>query len=176
MLCVGIDLAARHSAAVAVDETGTVILESTLDTGPAEKPPNPFPKARVLAEWWVPFLSGCRSVEASHDGLYFVIEDIPPHGMVDPKPALKLQGALVAFMVLDQIECHVIYAKTWQDYFGYSKKAHGNSKAWAKDLAITLKYTPGMTWAEGTKTLAKQREDLTDARALAEWLRLQITG
>ena len=171
MLFTGIDLASRHSAAVTVDEAGTVILESTLDTGPGEKPPNPFVKVRALAPWWVSLQSALAGYEN-----YFVVEDIPPHGMVDPKPALRLQGALLSMMVLDDIECHVIHASVWQTYFGYSKKAHGNSKKWAEDLCTTLKYTPGMSWPEGTKTLAKQREDLRDGRCLAEWLRLQIVG
>ncbi len=173
MLLVGIDLASRHSAAVGVDQDGTVFLESTFDSGPASKPPNPFAPARLLAGWWTELSTSAAEAD---DEVYWVIEDIPPHGMVNPKPALKLQGALIGFMVLHGIECHVIPAKTWQDYFGYTKKEFGNSKTWAKDLAVTLGYTAPAEWPSGVKTKAKEREDLTDARCLAEWLKIMVAG
>lgn len=167
MRFVGIDLAERHSAAVIVNEHGTPIYETVLDTGPKENPPNPFAKSNKLAQWWVT-LEG----HAWHDleETIWVVEDIPPH-MMDPKPVLKLQGSLIGYMVLSDITAHLIRAIEWQQHFGYSKKVHGDSKKWATAECEARGYTPGQTMEPGTKILAKPKTDLRDAFLLAEWLR-----
>lgn len=168
MRFVGIDLAERHSAAVILDSKGAVLFESVLDTGPKEKPPNPFGKAEKLAEWWVALEEAACALDEP-GGVVWVVEDIPPH-MMDPKPVLKLQGALIGFMVLSQISAHLIRAIEWQQYFGYSKKEHGDSKKWATAQCEMRGYEPGQT-LPGVKVLAKPKTDLRDAYLLAEWLR-----
>lgn len=169
MKFVGIDLAERFSAAVCIDSDGTVLHESLLDTGPKEKPPNPFAKARALAPWWVDLWSATGGSDT-----YVVIEDIPPH-LMDPKPVLKLQGGLLMCLVLEGIESHLIRAKDWQDYFGYSKKEHGDSKKWAAKMCADFGYVPGVTMP-GVKVLAKPTTDLRDAYLLARWLRDACLG
>lgn len=168
MQFVGIDLAERMSAVVAVDENGTPFYEATLDTGKKENVPNPFAKAKLLHPWVEDMLAhvGTKDEEA-----IFVIEDIAPH-MMDPKPVLKLQGALIGFLTLHGIEAHLITAQVWQKDFGYvSKKQHGDSKKWAMAQCEARGYVAGQTLPPGTKILAKPKTDLRDAYLLAEWLR-----
>lgn len=172
MRFVGIDLAERHSAAVVLHEDGTVLHETVLDTGPKKTPPDPFGKAVIMAHWWTELEAATYT---DVDERIWVIEDIPPH-MMDPKPVLKLQGALIGFMVVHEIEAHLIRAKEWQDFFGYKKKDHGDSKKWAAALCEERGYVPGMTLPEGTKVLAKPKTDLRDAYLLAEWLRYVCLG
>lgn len=172
MLFAGIDLAERHSAVVCLNEAGEPTYEATLDTGPKETPPNPFGKTRLLADWWLNLWENSSGLEET----IFVIEDVAPH-MMDSKPVLKLQGALIAFMTLHGLEAHIITAKTWQHQFGYmSKKQNGDSKKWATALCDELGYVPGCTLPEGTKILAKPKTDLRDGYLLASWLRNQCLG
>ena len=173
MAFVGVDLAERHSAVVMVNEVGEVLYEATLDTGVKENPPNPFAKAKLLWEWWNRLQ---EKVEEFDGEVIFVVEDIAPH-MMDPKPALKLQGALIGYMVLAEYVAHLITAQVWQQHFGYvSKKQTGDTKKWAQTLSEGMGYTPGMTLPEGTKILAKARTDLRDAYLLAMWLRQLCVG
>lgn len=168
MRFVGIDLAERWSAAVCIDAEGTVLYESNLDTGPKENPPNPFAKALALAPWWMELWDNT----GGQGETYWVVEDIPPHTMADPKPVLKLQGALIGYMVLSGIEmCHLIHAKIWQDFYGYSKKEFGDSKKWAALKCAEFGYTPGCSLPVDTKIKAKPLTDLRDAYLLARWLR-----
>lgn len=173
MIFVAFDLAERHSAVVVVDEKGVPLFESTLDTGVKEKPPNPFAKATLLRGWWIQLTEFLESVD---EDPIFVVEDIAPH-MMDPKPALKLQGALIGYMVLENITAHLITAQTWQQSFGYvSKKQHGDTKKWATALSESMGYLPGQTLPEGTKILAKPKTDLRDAYLMAMWLRQLCVG
>lgn len=173
MIFVGFDLAERHSAVVIVHEDGSVLYEATLDTGVKEDPPNPFAKAQLLWHWWVKvhdtaYLTGEEAV--------WVCEDIAPH-MMDPKPALKLQGSLIGYMTLAGVVAHLITAQTWQRHYGYiSKKQHGDTKKWATALCEEMGYVPGQTLPEGTKILAKAKTDLRDAYLLAMWLRQLCVG
>lgn len=174
VLFVGIDLAERHSAVVVVDEAEKVRYEATLDTGVKQKPPNPFSKAKALWAWSKDLNEFLDS--ENPDDVIFVVEDIAPH-MMDPKPALKLQGALIGYMVQAGQEAHLITAQTWQQSFGYvSKKQTGDTKKWATALCEEFGYIPGVTLPEGTKILAKAKTDLRDAYLMAMWLKRLCVG
>lgn len=175
MLFVGIDLAERHSAVVIVNEELRVLYEDTLDTGPKQKPPNPFVKTKALAPWWLRIIEWLEDTAGVGEEVVWVIEDVPPH-MMDSKPVLKLQGSLIAFCVLHGVEAHLIPAKTWQDSFGYTKKEFGDSKKWATQVCDADGYSPGCTFDEGTKVLAKPKTDLRDSYLLAKWLRNLCLG
>ena len=172
VLFVGFDLAERHSAVVVVDYAGTVLYEDTLDTGAKEDPPNPFAKSLRLLEWWDRLYS---FLIVRDEEPIFVIEDIAPH-MMDPKPALKLQGALIGFMAKEGLTAHIITAQTWQRHYGYvSKKQNGDTKKWATALCESMDYEPG-SMLPGVKILAKAKTDLRDAYLLAMWLRQLCIG
>lgn len=178
MLFVGIDLAERYSAAVVLGQN-KVLYETTLDTGPKQKPPNPWVKAHSLAVWWNDLHENVLKLQAEFsyfedEQVVWVIEDVYPHAM-DDKPVLKLQGNLIGYMVVSGIsEAHIITAKTWQDAYGYTKKAFGDSKKWATALCTQMGYEPGLLM-EG-KVLAKPKTDLRDSFLLATWLKSQVMG
>jgi len=174
-LFVGIDLAARHSAALCIDEEATPVWESVFDAGPQEKPARPFIYMRPLWDWWLEIVGRLAETDTAVEDVVFVVEDVYSHAM-DDKPAVRLQGALLAYMALAGIESHLITAHTWQNYFGYSKKKHKDSKKWATRACEHLGYLPGSTLPPGTKILAKPKTDLRDAYLLAEWLRRQVAG
>ena len=132
MLFVGIDLAERHSAAVAVDEHGTPIWESTFDAGPKEKPARPFVHMNAAIQWWSEILSNCLN-HGDFD-IVWAVEHVHHHA-IDSTPVLRLQGGLLMLMAQSGVETHLVTAHEWQLFFGYSKKLHNNSKTWAKDHA-----------------------------------------
>lgn len=170
MYYVGIDLAERHSSAVVLDHAGRVVLESTLDAGQQEKPPNPWKNVEAVRNWW-------RSVvdPATEDYYAQYVIEVPHFHARNGEPALIVHGALLSAMLetgVDPASVLRIKAMEWQHFFGFSKSEHGNTKTWAEEYARTaLGYTPGMTWAEGTRMVKKMREDLIDGRLLAEWRR-----
>lgn len=172
---VGIDLAERHSAAVALDDDLQVILERTIDTGKAEKQEHPWHRFMLYRSWVKNGILWQLQVETNGHAILqhncrYVIEEPYPHA-VNVAPSYRMQGAVIAEMQdagIAEEQVRIIKSKPWQDYFGYTKKEFGNSKAWAKLMVEGFGYVPGHTL---TKTLAKQREDLSDAYLLARWLK-----
>jgi hypothetical protein len=170
VLFVGIDLAERHSAAVAVNDAGTPIWESTFDAGPKEKPPRPFVHMQAAIQWWSEILGHC--LDHGDFDIVWAVEHVHHHA-IDSTPVLRLQGGLLMLMAMSEVETHLVTAHEWQNFFGYSKKLHNNSKTWAKEEALKRGYEPGMT-LPGKKLLAKPKTDLIDARMIAEWIRSQV--
>jgi hypothetical protein len=169
---VGIDLAERHSAAVALDEKFNVLLERAIDSGPALKQEHPW-RRFGLYRMWVRDLLGTlldtTDLVPQITGRY-VIEEPYPHA-VNVAPSYRMQGAVIAEMQdwgIGEEQVRITKSKPWQDHFGYTKREFGNSKAWAKLMAAGFEYEPGCTLE---KTKSKEREDLTDAYLLARWLR-----
>lgn len=175
MLYVGIDLAERHSAAVALTHDLDVVFERTIDTGKAEKQEHPWARFQKYREWSNELIFEAQRIAPVE--AMFVIEEPYPHA-VNVAPSYRMQGAVITELqdagVVEQ-QVRIIKSKPWQDYFGYTKKEFGNSKAWAKLMVEGFGYVPGQTWVkeDGSpmKTLAKQREDLSDAYMLARWLK-----
>lgn len=172
MLYVGIDLAERHSAALILNDDLKVLFESTIDTGPTQKAENPYLRIAAYRAWWKTLLNdGVRAYDDFPEAVHYCIEEPYPHA-VKVGPAYRMQGALMAEMQADGIteECiRVTLAKPWQDYFGYTKKEFGNSKAWAELMCVGFGYVPGLLL--GSRSKVKQREDLRDAYLLARWLK-----
>jgi hypothetical protein len=167
VLYVGIDLAERHSAAVALDGDLNVVLERTIDSGKAEKQEHPWKRFRMYRDWTSEILA---DIDDEVGPFRFVIEEPYPHA-VNVAPSYRMQGAVIAELQdwgVVESQVRIIKSKPWQDYFGYTKKEFGNSKAWAKLMVEGFGYEPGHTLE---KTLAKQREDLSDAYMLARWLK-----
>lgn len=166
---VGIDLAERMSAAVIISNTGKVLWETCVDAGKQETPPNPWKNIDAVGDWW-------ETICSHHNGAssHYVIETPHFHAR-NGEPALLVQGGLLRAMQVSGVNpayVQRIPAMEWQKFFGYSRKEHGDTKVWAEEYArIYLDYRPGQTWPEGTRVVKKMREDLTDARLLAEWLR-----
>lgn len=167
MLFVGIDLAERHSAALVLDENLSVLLERTIDSGKAEKQEHPWRRFAAYREWTYGILGDLPDDPL---GIRVVIEEPYPHA-VNVAPSYRMQGAVIAELQdwgVVESQVRITKSKPWQDYFGYTKKEFGNSKAWAKLMCEGFGYVPGHTLE---KTLAKQREDLSDAYLLARWLK-----
>lgn len=169
MLYVGIDLAERHSAAVALTEDCEVALERVIDSGPAQPKEHPWERIRAYRKW-INDLMGELWFE-TEDHVALVVEEPYPHA-VNVAPSFRIQGAILAelqqIVALREADVLITKSKPWQDHFGYTKKEFGNSKAWAKLMAEGFGYEPGLTLG---KTKAKEREDLTDAYLIARWRR-----
>lgn len=169
---VGIDLAERMSAAVVIDHGGTVLYETCLDAGQQENPPNPFKNIDAVRDW-LPKIEDWTSGPDSDDK--WVVE-VPHFHARNGEPALLVHGAMLSTMRDYGVKPENVLrirSMEWQNFFGYSKNEHGNTKVWAAEYADTyLKYAPGCTWEPGTRMVKKMKEDLIDARVLAEYLRL----
>lgn len=166
MLYVGIDLAERHSAAVALADDLEVVIERTIDSGPAVKQEHPWKRIQTYLTWVSDLIVSLPP------NLRLVIEEPYPHA-VNVAPSYRIQGAIIAHLQelrLDESQVTITKSKPWQDYFGYTKNEFGNSKSWAALMCDGFGYDlPGSTL--GRKTKAKEREDLRDAYLLARWLR-----
>lgn len=168
MLFVGVDLAERHSAAVAVDENDIPVAETFLDSGKSSD--NEFDAIRPLIGWWAGFYAGLPTDQE----IIICVEKTYFHAR-NAAQAERVFGALLAVIVLQDLpDCHTITPLTWQKPLGYVKKEWPSTKHWAKALCEDLAYEPGEL-IEG-KVLAKPKEDLRDARLIAHWLRDQVLG
>lgn len=154
MIVLGIDLAERHSAAVLLTGDGPEV-ELALDAGPSSGPT--LSRMHLITDWWAELYGSLVGRE------YFVVmEDIHPFA-VNPKPALRLQGALMAAMAANDVEAMFVPASRWQKHFGYRKEKGRSSKGWAAEICQQFGYTPP-EWARG-----KQVEDLRDAYLIARY-------
>ena len=173
-LIVGIDLAERHSAAVALDgqvEECKVVYEASIDAGPTQQ--HPYAAIEAYRRWFNDLYMGLAADTDTGIPLLsqWVIEEPHPHA-VKVGPAYRIQGAILAEMQrwkIPEQRIRVTLAKAWQDHFGYTKREFGNSKAWAKLMCEGYDYLPGEP--TGKKFKAKPKEDLRDAYLLARWLK-----
>lgn len=155
----GIDLAERHSAAVLLDDKYQVRREWVVDVGAAEKPPRPEAHFEQLNKFWLNVLPAINDRD-----VVVGMEDIHPFA-VNPKPALRLQGALLFCMWSTGWSAGFVKVSDWQRHHGYRKQKGRTSKGWAKEMATELGYVPG----EDLK--GKQVVDTRDAYLIARYLR-----
>lgn len=157
-LYVGVDLASRYSAAVALNSSFEVIAEAVGDFGPATKPPNPYVHFEFIKEF-------DRQLHLMTQGLSSVdviyVEDVYPHA-INAKPAMRAQGILLYNLWLRGApEAKLVLPLAWQRFFGYKKITGRTSKKWAKDLCLEFGYNP--------KNKGKTDVDLRDAYLIARY-------
>jgi hypothetical protein len=158
MRFLGIDLAGRYSAAVLLDKAGSILGEWTVDVGPARVPPEPQAHLAELTLFWNDILT--KLSVPTVVGL----EDIHVFA-VNPKPALRLSGALLMLAFEAGVDVQLIRALTWQAHHGYKKTKGRTSKGWAKERCEELGYSPD--------TVGKMSIDLRDAFLIATYLKDQ---
>lgn len=161
----GVDLASRYSAAMLLDSAGSTS-GYVQDFGAASKPFDPWAHADAVNNFW--HMIQCDIWDVDKDELVIVVEDLS-QGMVDPRPALIIQGMFIHDMKRDEFWGNKVLPTKWQKHFGYNKKLHGNTKAWAKKFA---KDTFGYE-VQPHKTIhgpaRKGLIDLTDAYLLSKY-------
>lgn len=160
---VGVDLAERFSAAVALGDAGEVCFEWSADFGKAAKPPDPRLHLQAVAAW-------AAEMESVVAGATYGVEDIHPFA-VNPKPALRVQGVFLHCMYAAGCQdVRLVKVSDWQRHHGYKKVKGTTSKGWAKAKCAELGYVPGQMMPDGGSG-GKETVDLRDAFLIAEYLR-----
>lgn len=165
MLTLGIDWAARYSAAILMDEYKSVLAQWVVDLGPAETPPRLRAHMPAVRE----FVAEMSAVIALNgwvkEDIYVIIENVS-HFMMNPAPVLRLQGVLE-----DQLELHgfgtprLVLSTVWQAHFQFQKSKGGvkapSTKMQAKALCEQFGYRFDIK--------GKAKVDLHDAALIARW-------
>lgn len=152
------DLAARYSAACLLRE-GEVAGQWTVDVGPASD--TWHAKYEKLTHFFTDVFDAIYRSE--YPALRIGVEDVHAFA-VNPKPAMRLQGALFGLLAQQGVAFELVTANAWQKHFGYKKKKGVTSKGWAKEKVAEFGYEVP-EWAKG-----KQLEDCRDAYLIARYL------
>ena len=164
MKTLGIDWAARYSAAILMDEDQTVMDMWVIDLGAAEKPPRL--RAHIPA---VRQFVGSMYTTMTHTGLLHqtnvIIENVS-HFMMNPAPVLRLQGVLE-----DELDLHgfreptLVLPTVWQAHFNFQKSTKAVKAPTTKAQAKALCQEFGYEFDIG----GKAKIDLNDAALIARW-------
>lgn len=165
MLTLGIDWAARYSAAVLMDEYKSVLAQWVVDLGGAEKP------ARLRKH--IPAVNAF--VEEMHNdvtmnnwnptNIDIIIENVS-HFMMNPAPVLRLQGVLEGQLYAYGFNTpRLILPNVWQTHFQFQKNKGGVKAPSTKMQAKAL--CEGFGYKFDIK--GKAKVDLHDAALIARW-------
>ena len=164
-LSVGVDLAERYSGLVALESDGTVSAEVAYDFGPrADQAARDKGIDELLRD-----LTGIVALRWPTSSYGILIEDLPPHGMVDPKTALRQQGYILRQLRKLGVQYELILPRQWQLPMGYSRKQWSTTKAWAKAQCEEFGFTSSFK--------GKNAVDTRDAYLIAQFgLRQRIAA
>lgn len=153
-----IDFASRYSAAVLMGPDKAVKRSWVIDAGPAN---DPFTVGPHLQPWLEFVDDVLRTV---HDPFIVVLEDVS-HFMVNPAPALKMQGGFQGLTWNLMPEPIMVKPSVWQKHFAFKKSTKAlkapTTKAQAKVLCAEFGYEFD---AKG-----KAKVDLVDAALIARY-------
>lgn len=174
----GVDLAARNSAAIVLRDGGLISHGEVLDDIDSLRLPP------------LGFIYGLVDLARRHDVELIAVEDVPygisSQAMV--KPVLRLQGALIMALATEHLLERTVFVNpaTWQRAVG----VYGKAKAGARDLAASFGYTPpdllsgvhaadlaALHGAERSKRRAQLKKAMTDyddAFLLTYWAALHV--
>lgn len=173
----GVDLAARNSAAIVLRDGGLVSHGEVLDDLDSLRLPP------------LGFALGITQLGLKHDVELIVVEDVPygisSQAMV--KPVLRLQGAIILALAQEQLLTRTVFVNpaTWQRAVG----VYGKAKDGARALAASFGYTPpdlltthardlaevnGKERSKRRAQLKKAMTDYDDAFLLAYWAGLHL--
>ena len=165
MYTLGIDWAARYSAAVLMDEYKSVLLQWVVDLGPAQKPP--------CLRYHIPAVKmfvADMSADLTRNDINFAdvavyIENVS-HFMMNPAPVLRLQGVLETALYDYAYETPTLLLPTvWQAHFGFQKSTKAvkapSTKMQAKALCEQFGYKFDIK--------GKAKVDLHDAALIARY-------
>lgn len=160
---IGIDFAPRHSAYAVLDsETAELKSFGNIDVG--SNTGNLADNLGELLRWSVQL----REQYSQNAQPLIVMEDVS-HFMTNPAHALRLQGALRAFMWEEGMPVpEMVYPQVWQKFFGWTKTPGTTSKGFATFVCEVLGYTD-LGVSKG-----KASEDVHDAILIARW-RIELT-
>ena len=165
MLTLGIDWAARYSAAVLMDEYKTVLAQWVVDLGAAEKPPRLRAHIPAVREFTDVMLGDIQRNGWDIDGIKPYIENVS-HFMMNPAPVLRLQGVLETELEYRGFaEPTLVFPTVWQTHFQFEKstkkKKAPSTKVQAKTLCQGFGYEFDIT--------GKAKVDLHDAALIARY-------
>lgn len=171
-MILGIDLAARYSAAVLLDEGGQV--------------------THQFDSWDVTTFGFCAHVAQYANGSHMkavIVEDLP-YGINSQfmvKAPLRLQGVLAHALGPALAYTHFVMPSTWQRAMGVWKASPMDTEAVSREAGYeppdtVSMYGPkhlnakGKLLAVDRKKLEKVRTDYVDAYLIAEWARRTLAG
>lgn len=165
MQTIGIDWAARYSAAVLMDEFKSIQAQWVVDLGGAEKPPRlrkHIPAVRAFVAEMSEDIA--RNGWAKED-IHVVVENVS-HFMMNPAPVLRLQGVLEDELDLMGFRTPtLVLPNVWQSYFQFQKSTKAvkapSTKMQAKALCEEFGYKFDIK--------GKAKVDLHDAALIARW-------
>lgn len=154
MITVGIDLAARRSGLVVLDDD-KIIDSVTIDAG--AEPLGFDTISKTLVEYVLDALDKQQHIDL------ICIEDLT-HRMVKAALPLRLQGALryVLRQTYPDVPIEMLLPSVWQSFLGYKRVQGLTTKDWSSFVVHALGYK-----FEGTK--GKALTDLNDAALIARW-------
>lgn len=175
MRYLGIDLSGRYSAGVLIDPHGVPVMHRAADFGSST-----VHHSVLLGNMldWVAKMQADGGFDWQDKDLFVTVEDTPTRVM-NPKPVMRLSGALLgALWDRGRIEPLLVAPGVWQKALGFhADKAMGRktseqrktfAQGWAKDHGFDVTELP--------KTTRKGREDIADAFCLAYYGKCVMEG